>query len=297
MAERGKPFRCCQRWGNGLTCAGQARYAASPAEPAPSRQHLIQARRKAGAGDVRPARSGVLNYTITSGARELLKWIAVVLMTGDHVAKVLGNGYIPVVSELGRIAFPLFALVLAYNLAQPGADLLKSVRRLLLWGVIAQPAWGLAFGHWLPFNVLFSFALAAAVIWSIQRHEWVLLGMCAVAAPALVEYNWTGLILVVAAWWLFTSPAAQQRPLAASTQDLREARARRGARIALLVLAFGPLCWLNGNGWALLALPIVALLAKRSVPVPRTRWAFYLYYVGHLALLAAVGAAIASGRA
>jgi len=244
---------------------------------------------RAGAGDVRPARSGVLNYTITSGARELLKWIAVVLMTGDHVARVLGDGYIPVVSELGRIAFPLFALVLAYNLAQPGADLLKSVRRLLLWGVIAQPAWGLAFGHWLPFNVLFSFGLAAAAIWSIQRREWVLLGMCVVIAPGLVEYYWTGLILVVAAWWLFKSPAAQDQPPPPST--------RHAVRIALLVLAFGPLCWLNDNAWALLALPIVALLAKRNVPVPRTRWAFYLYYVGHLALLAAVNAAIASGPA
>ena len=55
-------------------------------------------------------------------------------MTGDHVAKVVFDGYVPVVSELGRIAFPLFALVMACNLAQPGADLRKSMRRLALWG-------------------------------------------------------------------------------------------------------------------------------------------------------------------
>ena len=47
--------------------------------------------------------------------------------TGDHVAKVVFGGYVPVVSELGRIAFPLFALVMACNLAQPGADLRKSM--------------------------------------------------------------------------------------------------------------------------------------------------------------------------
>lgn len=34
-------------------------------------------------------------------------------MTGDHLAKVLAHGYLPIVSELGRVAFPLFALVLA----------------------------------------------------------------------------------------------------------------------------------------------------------------------------------------
>ena len=46
---------------------------------------------------------------MTSGGREALKWIALVLMTGDHVARVFFGGYVPVVSELGRIAFPVFA--------------------------------------------------------------------------------------------------------------------------------------------------------------------------------------------
>ena len=59
------------------------------------------------------------NLTLGSGARELLKWIALLTMTGDHVAKVVFGGYVPVVSELGRTAFPLFALVMACNLAQP----------------------------------------------------------------------------------------------------------------------------------------------------------------------------------
>ncbi|WNJ29149.1 TraX family protein [Xanthomonas translucens pv. translucens] len=77
--------------------------------------------------------------------------------------------------------------------------MLKSVRRLLLWGILAQPAHALAFGYWVPFNVLLSVALAAAVIWSIQRSEWLLLGMCALAVLPLLDYNWSGLILVLAA--------------------------------------------------------------------------------------------------
>jgi hypothetical protein len=64
--------------------------------------------------------TSTFNLTLGSGARELLKWIALLAMTGDHVAKVVFGGYVPVVSELGRIAFPLFALVMACNLAQPG---------------------------------------------------------------------------------------------------------------------------------------------------------------------------------
>lgn len=240
------------------------------------------------------ARSGVLNDTMTSSARELLKWIAVLLMTGDHVAKALVHSYIPVVSELGRVAFPLFALVMAYNLAQSGADVLKSVRRLLLWGILAQPAYGLAFGYWWPFNVLLSFALAAAAIWSIQRRQWTLLGMCVLAAPPLVDYNWAGLILVLAAWWMFRLRAAPHAlEQGAPRHGLRQVMEHRHARIAILVVAFGPLCWWNGNGWALLALPVVALLAKRDFPIPRTRWAFYIYYVGHLALLAVLARTMA----
>jgi len=48
-----------------------------------------------------------------------------------------------------------------------------------------------------------------------------------------------------------------------------------------------PLCFYNGNAWALLALPVMAL-GEVTFNLPRTRWAFYGYYVGHIALLALI---------
>lgn len=224
---------------------------------------------------------------MTSGARELLKWIALVLMTGDHVAKVFFGGYVPVVSELGRIAFPVFAIVLAYNLAQPGVDALKSFRRLLLWGILAQPAYGLAFGFWFPFNILLSFALASVAIWSIQHRQWVLLGMCSVVAPLLVDYQWSGLALVLSAWWLFRAAVdARGGASAAIVPGAVGAWHGRGLRLILVAAGFGLLCWYNRNGWALLAIPLLAVLAPRNVQVPRMRWVFYGYYLGHLTLMA-----------
>lgn len=202
---------------------------------------------------------------MTSGGRELLKWIAVALMTGDHVIKVFDLGYVPVVSELGRAAFPIFGLVMAYNLAQPGCDIVKSVRRLALWGLIAQPAHALAFGHLLPLNVLFSFAIAAAVIWAIRCRQWVVLALTASAAPAFVDYNWLGAAFVVFAWLAFVWRA----PL-------------------MLIAAFIAICIFNLNGWALLAIPI-SILGFREWNVPRTRWAFYAYYVTHLFVLWIIG--------
>ncbi|MRI42297.1 conjugal transfer protein [Stenotrophomonas sp. MH181796] len=137
---------------------------------------------------------------MTSGARELLKWLAVILMTGDHVAKVIYGGYMPGLSEAGRVAFPLFALVMAYNLAQPGADVVKSVRRLAMWGAIAQPVHALAFGYWLPLNILLTFALCAAAVYAASQRRWIVLAFAAVVLPAFVDYQWSGVAFVLLAW-------------------------------------------------------------------------------------------------
>lgn len=205
---------------------------------------------------------------MTSSGRELLKWVAVVLMTGDHAVKLFHAGYVPVVSELGRVAFPVFALVMAYNLAQPGADVAKSVKRLFVWGVMAQPVYAWAFGLLLPVNVLLSFALAAACVLCVQNRRWWLLGLLFVPVPLLVDYQWSGIVLVVVWWWLFATK-------------------RVDSHFWLGAAAFVPLCFFNGNVWALLALPVMAL-GQVDLHVPRTRWAFYGYYVAHIGLLSLI---------
>ncbi len=216
---------------------------------------------------------------MTSGGREVLKWVALVLMSGDHVAKVLFGGYVPVVSELGRIAFPLFAIVMACNLAAPGADIGKSFGRLAVWAVIAQPFHAWAFGYWLPLNVLASFALAAGVVWCIHHRRWLPLVLLVVPAPLLVDYQWSGLLLVVSWWWFFRVVADRGSYVHAHHyQDARD-------RLLVALVCFVPLLAYNGNAWALLALILVPLLGGLRVDVPRHRWAFYGYYVGHLAVL------------
>ncbi|WP_329916209.1 TraX family protein [Stenotrophomonas sp. SMYL7] len=199
---------------------------------------------------------------MTSSARELLKWLAVILMTGDHVAKVIYGGYVPGLSEAGRAAFPLFALVMAYNLAQPGADVGKSVRRLALWGVIAQPVHALAFGYWLPLNILLTFSLSALVIYAVERRESSVVVMTAGVLPFVVDYQWSGVGFVLLAWLGF-----------------------RTGRPLLTLAAFAPLCVFNGNLWSLAAIPVAVGLSHAAWPLPRGRWAFYGYYVAHLAFI------------
>jgi len=79
----------------------------------------------------------------SDGQLEALKWIALASMFLDHFGRhLLGWGQDTWVFALGRIAFPLFALVLALNLRQPEAALLALVMFLLT-------AWlNASFGGW-----------------------------------------------------------------------------------------------------------------------------------------------------
>lgn len=152
---------------------------------------------------------------------------------------------------------------MACNLAQPGADLRKSICRLAIWGVIAQPLHALAFGAWLPLNILLTFALAAVAVHALANNRPLLLLLAAGMAPMLVDYQWAGVGFVLFGWLAF----------------------RHGAWWLLLV-GLAAVCWANHNGWALLAIPVVLAVARVPWRLPRWRWAFYTYYVAHLALLA-----------
>lgn len=88
---------------------------------------------------------------LSDGAVEAMKWLGLVLMTADHAQKY---GMIPAVSgiyEAGRLALPLFGIVLAYNLARVRSqDLAVYVRvltRLLFCCAIASIPF-IALGAW-----------------------------------------------------------------------------------------------------------------------------------------------------
>lgn len=191
---------------------------------------------------------------------------------------------------------PLFALVMAYNLAQPGADYAKSFRRLSIWGLVAQPVYAWTFDTVLPVNVLFSFALAVACCWAVQNRRWGLLLVLAGPMPMLVDYQWSGIALVLSAWLFFRRHGRAFWLL--GSWDWR--RERLYAMLPIWIwLALGWLCFFNGNGWALLALPVVGFVDvfTRELGlwkgVRRTRWGFYGYYVGHLVLLALIALVVA----
>ena len=132
-------------------------------------------------------------------------------------------------------------------------------------GLIAQPLHAFAFGAWLPLNILLTFTLAAVAVHALANHRPVLLLLAAGVLPMFVDYQWAGVGCVLLGWIAFRHRAWW-----------------------LLLVGLAAVCWVNHNGWALLAVPVVLLAARVTWPLPRWRWAFYGYYVGHLAVLALV---------
>lgn len=212
---------------------------------------------------------------VSDGALEALKWIALLLMTGDHVNKYLFNGTNDLLFAAGRLAMPLFIFVLAYNLARPGAlergAYPRTMKRLALFGILATPAFvalgGLMAGWW-PLNIMFALLAITAVLYWVERRTaggYVAAATVFLVGGSSVEFWWPALAFGLAIWCYCKRPSWTAMTL---------------APVALATLWF-----VSGNLWALATLPLILIASRVDLHVPRLRWLFYAYYPAHLAAL------------
>lgn len=216
---------------------------------------------------------------LASGTLELLKWLAVILMTADHINLHLLAGKYPFMYGIGRVALPLFVFVLAYNLAQPQAKengaALRVLERLFPVAVLSSlPYMELspelyALPH---LNVLFTLAAGTAVVALIERPtrlRQILAVLLFAGSGYMVDYGWTGIGLFICCWHLFRNP---NYFWAVST--------------AIHLVLLGNI---NMNQWALAVLPIIGLaFIFPRLNFPRLRNALYYYYPLHLIVIAAL---------
>jgi hypothetical protein len=209
---------------------------------------------------------------IADGTLEALKWLALALMLLDHVNTFLYDRALPGAYQAGRWVAPVFAFVLAYNLARPGA-LAQGVhgrvmRRLLLYGVLATPPFMAMVGNWWPLNIMFLLLAGTAVVYGLDRGDargLAVAGLALVAGGLLAEYFYPGVAMVVTAWVYCREP--------------------NGRHFAAWVLAVASLWLVNYNFWALTAVPTLLLATRVDLRVPRVRRVFYAFYPAHLAVL------------
>lgn len=212
---------------------------------------------------------------VNDGSIELLKWIAIICMTLDHINKYLFNGTIPYLFEIGRLALPLFVFVLAYNLQRPGV-LTRNVFtriavRLLVFGLIATVPYVLLGGvdNWLlPLNVLFTLLVISCVIFCLNTGGVIGFSsaiMLFSLAGAVVEFGWIAIFLGVTTWAAF--------------------RFKSAVIAFVAVLSCVALENINANYFAVLAVPVISLCVFFNTKIPRLKYVFYVYYPMHLLIL------------
>lgn len=210
----------------------------------------------------------------SEAALSAVKWLALILMLVDHSNKYLFDGSVTWMYALGRMSMPLFAFVLGYNLARPGMLAHGGYRRLCIrlaaFGLLATAPF-MAINHlplgWWPLNMMFTLLVAVVSAWLFDmRNLSTTIGACLVLAwgGSFVEYWWPAIGLCLCVW------AYQREP----------SRALIAVFLACLVL----LWFVNGNFWALAAVPVLAMLRWWPVVLPRAQWVFYGFYPLHLAV-------------
>ena len=217
-------------------------------------------------------------WSMAPGSLEAIKWAALVLMVFDHVNKYLFVERWSAVFDLGRIVMPMFGFILAYNLARPNA-LAKGLHRRMIYrltlaGLAATPVCVMLNSYfpnasaWWPLNILFTLLLVVTLTYLIDRggtKRFMLALALFLVAGALVEYLWMGVLCCLGAW-LFCRKASF-------------------SRLLLWILGTLSLTVINGNTWALAALPIVLVAGRIPHRLSRQTWFFYGFYPAHLLLL------------
>ena len=221
----------------------------------------------------------------TNGQLEAIKWVAVAFMFLDHFGRhLLGYAQDTWVFAASRISLPLFALVLAVNLARDGDHAARAARtagRLAVWCAVAQLPAVWARGEPMLVNVLGTLGLGAMVCWAIASPRplplRLLAGMAAAAGSWRVEFGTAGVFLIPAIYLWCT----QRLPAAAA-----------GAGLMLAVTAGMNASYGGSPAMAgtLASLPIAWGMRQLPFSVPRARLGFYLVYPLHLALIGALNA-------
>lgn len=235
---------------------------------------MAQAHRSASPAALAPG--ALTPIVISDGTLEALKWLGIVVMVLDHANRFLYGFQVPGLFELGRLAMPLFAFVLAYNLCRPNAldngTFKRASVRLLLYGSIATIPFivihaPIAYGWW-PLNILFTLLLGTLIIWMIELRRprlMILILPLFSFGGMLTEFWHLGVGCVIAAWYFCKYP--------------------RISSLLIWITTLAALVIINKNFYAMLVVPLLFAAQYINLPVPRSRHAFYVLYPAHLAAL------------
>lgn len=213
--------------------------------------------------------------TFSQGSLLALKLSAFLVMLVGHVDWFFFGGQ-GVHQGLGRLVFPVFGVIMAYNMSRtdPAKLLRVVVPRLLLAGAVAHLPYAYLTGAQLPLNILFTMAASVACFALVQQRRLGAAVAGVLIFGLLVDYAWFGIAGVVLTAIAFAS-------------------GHRGYALLAMVW-FAVMLWpVNGNMHALLAVPVLYLASRVDLgDAPRLKWFFWIGYPMHAIVLATIKLAV-----
>ncbi len=210
-----------------------------------------------------------------------LKIFACISMLASHFAfifEVLTPWQYNLLQGFGRLAMPIFAFLIA-NGFRHTTNKQKYLYRLLIFGVIIQFPYQIFLSNDF-FNIFFtlSLGLIAIILW---ENDWIISAkiascfiICFIAEFVNVEYGFYGILMILSAHIFYD----KFWKLALSWLAINSFFIAEG--ISGLVEGFD---FPYLQGLAVLALPFLYLYNGQRGP--GSRWFFYIFYIGHLAIL------------
>jgi len=203
--------------------------------------------------------------------RELLKWIAIITMTIDHVGVVLYPEH-SFLRIIGRLSFPLFCYLVVL-----GTKSTRNIRnyfiRLLFFAFFSQIPYSLASGHELfeTLNIFFTLSFGVMLIYLYEERSFLILFPILASVFLNFDYSLYGMALI------------------ACMYVLNENMYIGSIFTILLNLIFLPVGYIQI--FSVFALPIILLhksgLIRSVINRNNSAWKFfyYLYYPTHLTVL------------
>jgi hypothetical protein len=219
---------------------------------------------------------------------DVLKLIAIASMVIDHANTICFGSHYPTLRAMGRLAFPLFAFVLAYNFVRHTRHPVRFIGRLFGWGVVSQLFFLYAFENDL-LNIFFTLACGlcyAALFRGRGLSEFgILIALALLAVSKFItplvpqlDFGLEGVLLVFGFAQLIEAPTWPRAALA-----------------LLFAAVVNP--WTSGRldfvygASAAASLAVIAASANRSGEwqwMRRCRLCFYFFYPAHLFVLKAL---------
>jgi hypothetical protein len=206
----------------------------------------------------------------------MLKWVAVVSMTIDHIGVVLYPEY-TLLRVVGRLAFPLYCYLIVLG-TKSTKDVWRYFTRLFIFALLSQLPYYLALGDspFYSFNIFFTLSFGVLALYFYETRSLLILVPIVATLVLNVDYNLYGLALIGCLYILDQHPAY-------------------GVAATLVLNALFFPVWMI-QLCSLLALPLILLHHRSRTRIqseanPRyaypkwRRYFFYFYYPFHLTLL------------